>query len=261
MIFGIDLSLSLFSPLPFLLAEVGFWFGSVAQSCLTLCNPMDCSTSGLPVHHQLPEFTETHVHWVGDTIQPSQPQSSPSPHLDVKKSSCVSTTERGASLRFTCGSLCCHLTSHWLPWRYSGSKLALSALLICCQNLLLVKPRFFSLRVVRVYSLPLLTCALFTSQQHCRSSCLNHICSPSPGFSRERCSICSGVIPGQPHGFSLSTFHIARQDHDGIRGHRSLLCKPRKFEACHHRTVPGLLTPCPPLYCVCSSPLLGVVVL
>ena len=40
------------------------------QPCLTLCNPMDCSTPGLPVHHQLPEFTQTHVHWVSDAIQP-----------------------------------------------------------------------------------------------------------------------------------------------------------------------------------------------
>ena len=48
-------------------------FSSVAQSCLTLCNPMDCSMPGLPVHHQLPEFTQTHVHWVGDAIQPSHP--------------------------------------------------------------------------------------------------------------------------------------------------------------------------------------------
>ena len=54
-------------------------FSSVAQSCLTLCDPMDCSTPGLPVHHQLPEFTQTHVHWVGDAIQPSHLLSSPSP--------------------------------------------------------------------------------------------------------------------------------------------------------------------------------------
>ena len=52
---------------------------SVAQSCLTLCNPMDCSMPRFPVHHQLPEFTQTHVHWVGDAIQSSHPQSSPSP--------------------------------------------------------------------------------------------------------------------------------------------------------------------------------------
>ena len=52
---------------------------SVAQLCLTLCNPMNRSTPDLPVHHQLPEFTQTHVHWVGDTIQPSHPLSCPSP--------------------------------------------------------------------------------------------------------------------------------------------------------------------------------------
>ena len=46
---------------------------SVAQSCPTLCNPMNCSTPGLPVHHQLPQFTQTHVHRVSDAIQPSHP--------------------------------------------------------------------------------------------------------------------------------------------------------------------------------------------
>ena len=54
-------------------------FSSVAQSCPTTCNPMNRSTPGLPVHHQLPESTQTHVHWVGDAIQPSHPLSSPSP--------------------------------------------------------------------------------------------------------------------------------------------------------------------------------------
>ena len=51
---------------------------SVAQSCPTLCDPMHRSTPGLPVHHQLPEFTQTHVHRVGDAIQPSHPRSPPS---------------------------------------------------------------------------------------------------------------------------------------------------------------------------------------
>ena len=54
-------------------------FNSVTQSCPTLCNPMNCSTPGLPVHHQLPESTQTHVHWVGDAIQPSHSLSSLSP--------------------------------------------------------------------------------------------------------------------------------------------------------------------------------------
>ena len=54
-------------------------FCSDAQSCPTLCDPENCSTPGLPVHHQLLEFTQTHVHRVGDAIQPSHPLSSPSP--------------------------------------------------------------------------------------------------------------------------------------------------------------------------------------
>ena len=60
----------------------GVWysvqFSSFAQSCLTLWDPMDCNTPGLPVHHQLPGFTQSHVHWIGDAIQPSHPLSSPS---------------------------------------------------------------------------------------------------------------------------------------------------------------------------------------
>ena len=54
-------------------------FSSVTQSCPTLCNPMTRSTPGLPVHHQLPEFTQIHIHRVSDAIQPSHPLSSPSP--------------------------------------------------------------------------------------------------------------------------------------------------------------------------------------
>ena len=62
-------------PMSWLFASVS----SVAQLCSTLCDPMNCSMLGLPVHHQLPEFTQTHVHRVDDTIQPSPPLSSPSP--------------------------------------------------------------------------------------------------------------------------------------------------------------------------------------
>ena len=60
------------------LCPVPFQFSSVAQSCLTLCDPMGCSTPGLSVHPQLPEFTQTHVHRVGDAIQPSHPLLPPS---------------------------------------------------------------------------------------------------------------------------------------------------------------------------------------
>ena len=54
-------------------------FSSVPQSCPTLCDPMNRSTPDLPAHHQLPEFTQTHIHRVGDAIQPSHPLSSPFP--------------------------------------------------------------------------------------------------------------------------------------------------------------------------------------
>ena len=58
---------------------------SVTQSCLTLCNPMDCSTPAFPVHHQCPELAQTHVHQVSDAIQPSRPLSSPSPAFSLSQ--------------------------------------------------------------------------------------------------------------------------------------------------------------------------------
>ena len=67
----LDISTLLYnqSPKPFHFAKLKHYqFSSVAQSCPTLCDPMNCRTPGLPVHHQLPEFTQTHVHWVGDAI-------------------------------------------------------------------------------------------------------------------------------------------------------------------------------------------------
>ena len=60
-------------------------FSSVAQSCPTLCDTMNCSTPSLSVHHQLPESTQTHVHWVDDAIQPSHPLSPPSPALNLSQ--------------------------------------------------------------------------------------------------------------------------------------------------------------------------------
>ena len=58
-----------------------YQFSSVAQLCPILCNPMDCSIPGFPVHHELPKLTQTHVYWVGDAIQPSHPLLSPSPSV------------------------------------------------------------------------------------------------------------------------------------------------------------------------------------
>ena len=62
-----------------IIITVSVRFSSVTQACPTLCDPMDCSTLGLPVHHQLPESTKTHVHRANDAIQPSHPLLSPSP--------------------------------------------------------------------------------------------------------------------------------------------------------------------------------------
>ena len=59
--------------------RISVQFSSVTQSCLTLCDPMDYSVPGFPVHHQLLEFTQTHVHWLGGAIQPSHPLPCPSP--------------------------------------------------------------------------------------------------------------------------------------------------------------------------------------
>ena len=60
-------------------------FSSVAQLCLTLCDPMECGTPGFPVHHQLPELAQTHVHWISDAIQLSHPLSSPSPAFNLSQ--------------------------------------------------------------------------------------------------------------------------------------------------------------------------------
>ena len=60
-------------------------FSSITQSCLTLCDPLACSTPGLHVHHKLPEPTQTQVYWVGDAIQPSHPLSSPSPAFNLSR--------------------------------------------------------------------------------------------------------------------------------------------------------------------------------
>ena len=70
---GQNMCSSLRRPCSFTFMLLCTQFNSVTDSCLTLCDPMNRSTPGLPVHHQLPEFTQTHVHWVSDAIQPSHP--------------------------------------------------------------------------------------------------------------------------------------------------------------------------------------------
>ena len=83
--------------MPFFFFFTSVQFSSVAQLCPTFCDPMNHSTPGRPVHHQLPEFTQTHIHRVGDAIQPSHPLSYPSP--PVPFSSCPQ------SLKLLCSSL------------------------------------------------------------------------------------------------------------------------------------------------------------
>ena len=75
-------------------------FSSVAQSCLTLCDPMNHSMPGLPVHHQFPESTQTHVHWVSDVIQPSHPLSSPSPPASNLSQNTVISNESALPIRW-----------------------------------------------------------------------------------------------------------------------------------------------------------------
>ena len=100
-------------------------FSSVTQSCPTLCDPMTCSTPGLPVHHQLPEFTQTHVHWVNDAIQPSHPLSSPSPPA-LNPSIRVFSSESALCIRWpsigvsaSTSVLPVH-TQDWSPLRWTG---------------------------------------------------------------------------------------------------------------------------------------------
>ena len=94
---------------------------SVTQSCPTLCDPMNLSTPGLPVHHQLRESTQTHVHWISDAIQPLQPLSSPSPALSLSQhqglSKWVSSSHQVAKvLEFQLQ----HQSYQWTPRTYKG---------------------------------------------------------------------------------------------------------------------------------------------
>ena len=75
-------------------------FSSFTQLCSTLCDPMACSTPGLPVHHQLPKFTQTHVYWVSDAIQPSHPLLSPSPPASIFPSVRVFSNESVLHIRW-----------------------------------------------------------------------------------------------------------------------------------------------------------------
>ena len=97
---------------------------SVTQLCLTLCNPMDCSTPGLPVHGQLPEFTQTHVHWVSDSFQPSHPPlSSSSPAFNLSQHQglfkWVSSSHQVAKVSVS-ASVFPVTIQDWFPFRWTG---------------------------------------------------------------------------------------------------------------------------------------------
>ena len=99
-------------------------FSSVAQSCPTLCNSMNHSMPGLPIHHQLPEIIQTHAHWVSDAIQPSHPLSSPSPpalslsqHQDLFQ--WVSSSHQVAKVSAATSVLPVNIQD-WSPLRWTG---------------------------------------------------------------------------------------------------------------------------------------------
>ena len=94
-----------------------FQFSSVAQSCLTLCDTMDCSTSGFPVHHQFPDLAQIHVHWVGDAIQPSYPRLPP---FSLCLQSCPASGSFPISQLFTSGGQSIRASASVLPMNIQG---------------------------------------------------------------------------------------------------------------------------------------------
>ena len=99
-------------------------FSSVTQSCPTLCDPMDCSMPGLSVHHQLPEFTQTHIYWVGDAIQSSHPLSSPpapypSQHQSLPMSQLFASGGQSTGVS-ALASFLTQNTQDWSPSEWTG---------------------------------------------------------------------------------------------------------------------------------------------
>ena len=117
---------SRFSFIYFVNSLLSLQFSSVAQSCSALCDIMNFSMPGLPVHHNLPEATQTHVHWIGDAIQPSHPLSSPSPPaLNPSQHQClfqwVNTSWGGQSTGVsTLASVLPKNTQGWSPLEWTG---------------------------------------------------------------------------------------------------------------------------------------------
>ena len=126
-------------------------FSSVTQLCPTLCDPKNRSTPGLPVHHQLPEFTQTHVHWVGDAIQPSYPLSFPSPpafNLSQHQSlsQWVSSSHQVAKVSVSASASVLPMNiQDWFPLGWTGlSSLQSKGLSRVFSNTTVQKHQFFS---------------------------------------------------------------------------------------------------------------------
>ena len=125
-------------------------FSSVAQSCLTLCDLGDCCTPGFPVHHQLPEFTQTHVHWVGDAMQPSHPLSYPSPpvfnlaqHQDLFKCQFFASSGQSIGVSASASILPMNIQD-WFPLGLTGwISLQSKGLLRVFSNTTVQKHQFF----------------------------------------------------------------------------------------------------------------------
>ena len=122
-------------------------FSSVAQSCPTLYDPMNHSTPGLPVHHQLPEFTQTHVHWVGDAIQASHPLSSHLQSFPASGTFQMSQffTSGGQSSRASASTSVLPMnTQEWSPLEWTGwISLQSKGLLRVFSNTTVQKHQFF----------------------------------------------------------------------------------------------------------------------
>ena len=118
-----------------------YQFSSVSQLCPTLCDPMDCSMPGFPVHHQLLELAQTHVHQVSDAIQPSHPPSSPSPPFPASGSFQMSQffASGGQSIRATASTS--GLISFRMDW---FALLAVQGTLRSFSNTTVQKHQFFS---------------------------------------------------------------------------------------------------------------------
>ena len=133
----------------FSVSQAWVQFGSVAQSCPTLCNPMDCSTPGFPVHHQLPELTQTHVHWVSDAIQPFHPLSSASPAFNLSQCQGLfqwvsSSPSGGQSTGVSASALVLPMNiQDWFPLELTGLILQSKGLSRVFSNTTVQKHQFF----------------------------------------------------------------------------------------------------------------------